>query len=198
MKTRLLEILLLAFAGLLLCSCARNGRQKDAVVLIRDFESNYIYFVDNEALPMIRALKNEGLSFDCATAEGKSIRIDKGKRLETLRFDDIDLKNYRAVIVPCMGAAGAPVQDLPSQEKTVALVRDAYEMGMYIAAQHPQQLFDRIPIEGLEVSEGGIVVSGRIMTSYYCPVMASMLHMPTETAGLIKALSEKLESAEKD
>lgn len=192
MKTRPREILLLAFSGFLLFSCTRNGGQKDAVVLIRDFESNYTYFVDNEALPMIKALKDEGLSFDCATAEGKSIRIDKRKRMETLRFDAVDLRNYRAVIVPCMGAAGAPVQDLPAQKGTVALVRDAYGMGLYIAAQHAREIFSQIPIEGLEISEGGIVVSGRIITSYYCPVMSSMLHMPTETAALVKALSEKL------
>jgi putative intracellular protease/amidase len=168
---------------------------------------------------MTLLLKNAGFEVDMATTSGQPIlgptqKLDKIKRLA-----DVDLNNYKGIILACMAVGNFP--GAPVSQESVALIKKALSEGKPVAAnansgivlaeagvlKGKKYAFVRDPLKTTEVfkttdprfadaiySGPGVVQDGKIITSGVCPFIEMGWGMENVTLKLTRTFISELGS----
>lgn len=185
-KTKITAIVGLVSA---LVFCLASCAAKPVLILVRTESIDLDFSLENELGVMVDSLDRFGLPYRLASMEGDTLKAG-GKVLPCdLRIKDVRVKDYRAIIVPCMGSGRYAVP-----QEMVEILKRACEERLIIAAQHSEEIFKPAAL-ALYISTArspGIVVDGRFITSYNSPNIAQTNHKPPDTENLILALRDAL------
>ena len=189
----LLCLLLIGFVlfAAVLCPAPALAESNRATVLLvaRDKSIDMEYFIKNEVNLMIDFLKAAGYEVRVATPSGKLIEAGATRLESNLKMSDVQVKDYVAVVVPCMGAA-----DYSVPKECVAIVREAELKGIIVAAQHSTEVLAPAGLAKTYkiANSPGVVIDRHLITSYNCPYTAISNHQPVDTEKLIAALVTEL------
>jgi hypothetical protein len=179
---------IIALFAFIACASLFGETRKDILVLVRNDSADYTFFIEKEVAPMLAELDTRGLAYDVATVDGKPIKTVSGRETPTLIMDSGTMTRYKGLVVPCMGA-----DDFPVPKGMQKIVADAYGRKTPIASQHSPEVFTAAKIRLLKAAERpGIVVDGRVITSYNCPMTARSSGTPIDTVPLIDAPAEMI------
>jgi len=148
-----------------------------------------------EVAVMKSALNEVGFEVVTATASGELVKGSGESLKPDLKLVDVRVGDYVGVMVPCMASYD------PVDSKMVDIVKQAWRLGMPLAAQNSGVLvltsagvlrgkrFAIAADNAGDVSGGtfagiGVVVDGNIVTSGTCPNRAKVLSKPDGTAEL--------------
>jgi len=154
-------------------------------------------------------LKNAGFEVDMATTSGQPILGPTQKLDKIMKLGDVDLKNYKGIILACMAVGAFP--GAPVSQEAVTLVKEALSEGKPVAANSNSGIvlaaagvlkgkkyaFQRDPLKATEVfkttdprfvdaiySGQGVVQDGKIITSGVCPYLERAYGMQNVTVEL--------------
>jgi len=187
--------------GALALACSTSS-SRNVLVVVRD-GSNPEKMVPQELVVMIDTLKAAGFHPVVASLSGRALVSQTAKVKSDLRFADVKISDYVAVVVPCMAA---PEELGSAPDEAVKIVKDAAAAGKPIAAQrsglfilskagllkgrqYAYRLVAPFP-EGIH-SQDPVVRDGDVITAAICPNAASEAR-PDTTVPLIKKLIEAL------
>jgi hypothetical protein len=138
----------------------------------------------DEAVPMLRLLRRAGCSVDVSNATGETFGAGVLALKCDVKFSEVELDGYVAIVVPCMAADEEPVPN-----SLIALVRDADSKEMIIAAQHASEVLVCAGMLNRKWAvKPGIVKDGNLLTSCNSPSWARSNTAPVDTEALIEAL----------
>jgi hypothetical protein len=177
---------------LVLCgSCAHlhtADQSGKILMIVREESTDYDWFIAHEIIPMIRDLRSNNIAFDVWCLNQKPIQVSKSETLSSIAPADINIDNYKGVLVPCMGAGTHAVPN-----EVTELVNQAYKKNKIIAAQNSSELFLSVDFQVSHTAmKPGVVTDGNVITSYNCPYTAMGNKAPADTKALIQALKKKL------
>jgi len=183
---RLAVVTALIFLAMV-ASC--SGAPK-VLLVVRDYANKLSFFVQEEALPMISLLHDAGYSVDILTSSGKPIQVEQTVLNCDVTASQVQLDQYQALVIPCMGGG-----DFPVPKEIISLVKEAYSKHLFIAAQNSSEVFiDAGMVAGHKLAiNPGVVRDGTLMTSFNCPEMAQVTHKPVDTPALISTLVAALQ-----
>lgn len=150
------------------------------------------FFVQNEATVMIDLLAQAGYSTAVATVDGKAFGTAGHALQADLQTSAVQLEDYVAVLLPCMGAG-----DYPATKDNVAVAKEADARGMIVAGENVEEVLypSGLTRDHKTARAPGVVVDGNLITSYNCPYMAQQNGKAVDTreliAGLLKLIREK-------
>ncbi len=147
---------------------------------------------------MRSTLEEEGFAVLLATVGDQSINGSTASLRPDVKISDVQVGDYRGVILPCMAAGESPV---PAE--AVTIVRKALDLKVPVAAQNSAvEILEqagglkgrRFAIESdLEFafqdgtfSGTGVVADGKVVTSGTCPYMAQEMNLPDGTRELTR------------
>jgi putative intracellular protease/amidase len=188
--------------GTLALACSPSSSRK--VLLVVREGANHDKMVPQELVVMIDTLKAAGLHPVVASLSGGVFVSQTAKVKSDLKFANVRLSDYVAVVVPCMASGPGQADFVP--DEAVKITKDAAAAGRPIAAQrsglfilsragllhgrrYAYTAFASFP-EGVR-SDDPVVRDGNIITSATCPNAASS-DRPDTTVPLIKTLIEAL------
>ncbi len=185
-----IRFLVLVAAALVLGVVSTPGFGAPRVLmLIAQRSMDAEFFILQEVTPMLDLLAKAGCQVEVATVDGKAVVRGKANLRSDLAMSNVDLLQYAAVVVPCMGAS-----DYPPTRQIIALLREANGRGMLIAAQNASEVLVPAGLaDDHEISEkAGVVTDKNLITSFNCPFMAREGGKPVDTPELIRRLVEAL------
>jgi putative intracellular protease/amidase len=164
------------------------GMDRPKVLLVASEISDAMEFmVQNEVRPMEQILKQAGYDVVIASVSGVRLGFGSSALTPDLKLDQVDLDDYKGMVLPCMGARypdGIP-------KAMVELIRSAFEKGMPIAVQcsgvhvlgQAKILQERNfaapvgpyatpldPVPGQKNKGLGVVQDGNLITASSCPL----------------------------
>jgi putative intracellular protease/amidase len=164
-------------------------------------------------------LKNAGFEVDIATTSGQPILGPTQKLDKIMKLGDIDLNNYKGIILACMAVGAFP--GAPVSQEAVALVKKALSEGKPVAANSnsgtvlaeagvlkgKKFAFQRDPLKTTAVykttdprfsdaiySGQGVVQDGKIITSGVCAYIEKASGFENVTAKLTRTFIAELGS----
>jgi putative intracellular protease/amidase len=213
--------IMVILAGVISFSSQAFGQSGSKVLLIpREGSSlDLDLMIKMEVGVMTVLLKNAGFEMDMATTSGQPILGPNQKLDKIMRLADVDLKNYKGIILACMAVGAFP--GAPVSQEAVALVKKALSEGKPVAANSNSGIvlaeagvlkgkkyaFQRDPLKTTEVfkttdsrfegaiySGPGVVQDGKIITSGVCPYIETRSGMENVTGKLTKTFIAELGS----
>jgi putative intracellular protease/amidase len=213
--------IMVILAGVISFSSQAFGQSGSKVLLIpREGSSlDLDLMIKMEVGVMTVLLKNAGFEMDMATTSGQPILGPTQKLDKIMRLADVDLKNYKGIILACMAVGAFP--GAPVSQESVALVKKALSEGKPVAANSNSGIvlaeagvlkgkkyaFQRDPLKTTEVfkttdsrfegaiySGPGVVQDGKIITSGVCPYIETRSGMENVTGKLTKTFIAELGS----
>jgi putative intracellular protease/amidase len=209
--------MLLALSALLVASVlsplAISGHNHKVLMIIKDHSEEAELMLTKEVGVMTNMLEKAGYKVVVATATGQRMTAGAATVKPDLKLDDVNVKDYSGVIVPCM-AVGLDV-DAPAEEapKAAAIVKESVALGKPVAAQLASVLIlaeagvlngkeyaftsqeraeNYSSLKGATFSGNGVVKDGKIVTSGVCPVSAKNRGLKDGTPELTKAFISEL------
>jgi putative intracellular protease/amidase len=182
-------------------------------MFIRDGSRDLDLMLQLEVGVMLRMIEEAGFTVDVATASGEAMVTDSVAVTPTVSLDQIDIADYVGVILPCM----APAEDFPMPAKVDALVKEAVELGLPIAAARGSvvtlakagglvdrhyafarepDLSERPEFRDAEFDNVSVVRSAGMSTSAICPLSAKSTGRPDGTRHLTQVFIESLGAGE--
>lgn len=151
------------------------------------------FFIQKEAKVMIDVLGQAGYAVVVSTVDGKAFGTERTQLHADLKTSDVQLDDYAAVVVPCMGAG-----DHPATKDNVALLKKANARGIIIAAQNATEVLAPAGIIlDHKIAWGpGVIIDGNLITSYNCPYTARGNGKPVDTQELIGNLLKMMHRIE--
>ena len=156
------------------------------------------YMMIKEFGMMKATLNDAGFIVVVATVDGQLVQGRTISVTPDLKLSDVQVADYKGVIVPCMNAGTIP-------EESVKVVKEVLAQGIPIAAQNgavrvlamagglkgksfaTSQFFKNIEKDGTYCGDG-VVQDGNIVTSGICPTTAKMVKKPDTTLELTQKL----------
>lgn len=177
------------FAACVSCFAQTNaGRNPKVLLLVRDKSTDYDWFIQNEVMPMMKCLRQNGIAFDVWSPANRTIEVSRSEAIKPLRLSDVDLGDYQGIVIPCMGSLYFPVPD-----DLTKLVNEAHRRKLIIAAQHSPEVFDTVDFRVSTIAiKPGVVKDRNVITSFNCPMTALSDNKPIDTEALITALKDSL------
>ena len=159
------------------------------LMILREASADMEFMIENEVNPMLELLQEVGFAVDMADASGAPIIDGQAELTPDLKLSDANIDNYAGIVIPCM-EAGESAGNTP--EAGIKLMKQAWEQGKLIAAQHSLEMVGAARLVSLFGSDspvawsGGVVVYKNLITSGNCPYMAKKKSESTDTEALIK------------
>ena len=185
--------LCLLFTVVLLLPTAVGAQQK-VLLIARETSLEMEFMINNEVSVMTDLLKKSGHQVVVATASGEPISDGRARLIPDLKLADVVLSDYAGILIPCMEAGDFP-DAVP--EASVPILKAAFKAGTPIAAQHSLEMIGAAGLVsfGHPVATGpGVVVDGKLITSYNCPHQAKMSGKAVDTYELIADFVKALRS----
>ena len=156
------------------------------------------FMLTKEVAVMRSTLTEAGFTVVTTTATSQAVRGSIKSLTPDLKLSEVELADYRGIILPCMAAGNMPVP-----QEAVEIVRKAFALGKPIAAQNSavEILSEAGALNGKHfaieatlasrVADGtyngiGVVQDGNIVTSGTCPLVARALKKPDGTVELTR------------
>jgi hypothetical protein len=167
------------------------SESKGKVLLIaREKSTSMEFFIDYEVKPLIRLLETGGYEVVVVDESGRSIKAGAAELAMSGQLSKIDIGDYKAILIPCMGA-----EDFPVSEEIIDCVNLANAKGMPIAMQHCREITSLSDLKNREISRRpGVVIDGNLITTHNCPYTAGENGRPIDNAKLIEALLKMLQN----
>jgi putative intracellular protease/amidase len=180
-------ILAVVMTVILLAPAVATAQAKLGTVLVlaREKSMDMEYFIKNEVTMMIEGVKKAGYEVRVATPSGKSIEVGSARLESNLKLSDVQVQDYVAILIPCMGAG-----DYAVPQECLRIVQDADLKGIEIAAQHSSEVLAPAGLtKTYKIAYApGVVIDRNLITSYNCPYTALSNHRPVDTENLVAAL----------
>jgi putative intracellular protease/amidase len=182
---------IIVVASFISVACAFGQGSRRILVLVREVSEDMEFMIKNEVQPMIEQVKEAGYNVVIASESGKPITTKNQKLVPDVKLADAAILDYDGVIVPCMMAGSMPNK---APAAGVVLLREAAAAGLIIAAQHSIEML--VPA-GLTkgrrfANSPGVVVDGKLITSWNCPYTALNNGKPVDTYALIEAFLKEI------
>ena len=169
-------------AALALCAGTNVFAGQKVLLIVKDGSEAMDLMLTKEVGVMMSLLRQSGYEPVVATESGRLIKGSLTSLQPDLKLSDVAVQEYLGVIVPCM-AYGIYMGIAP---EGVSLVKQAFDLGMPIAAQQGgvaflakagilkgkrfaiSQGYESIAPEGI-YQGSGVTIDGRIVTAGVCP-----------------------------
>jgi putative intracellular protease/amidase len=187
--TRILYALILLGLSL---SAEHLEAQKKVLLIVREVSNDMEFMLNNEVSVMIDLMRKAGAEVFVATESGKPMHAGLAKLVPDLKLSMVQMADYDGIVIPCM-QAGDFENNVP--QDAIPIMKEAFAAGKPIAAQNALEM---VAAAGLVAfgrpvaSAPGVVVDGKLITSYNCPYMAKLNGKPVDTYNLIAKFMEML------
>jgi putative intracellular protease/amidase len=164
--------------------------QKKVLMIAREVNDRSEYEINNEANAMINLLQNAGFEVTVASELGKEIVAGLAHLKVDMKLSEAKTEDYLGVIVPCMH-----VDDSNVPADGVRILKEAAAQGKPIAAQHAWEMIapaGLISFGRRMADSPGVVVDGKLVTSFNCPTRARINGKSDDTYGLVKQFIKML------
>jgi putative intracellular protease/amidase len=196
-----------------------QGKPKVLLILREGFSQDVDLMIKKEVGVMTHLLRTAGFEVDMATTSGLPIVGPTQKLDRLMRLIDVDLNNYKGIILAGMAVGNFPGP--PVSVEAIVLIRKALSEGKPVAANAdsgtilaaaailcgkkysfvvdpinpPEGVPEKdVRFEGGIYSGRGVVVDGNVITSGVCPYMEREYGWKDQTGLLTQALIDTLRS----
>jgi hypothetical protein len=177
-----------AFLCIALTSNLYSESKGKVLLIAREKSTSMEFFINYEVIPLINLVKNGGYDVIAVDESGNSIKAGTAELAINGQLSKINIGDYKAILIPCMGA-----EDSPVSEGIINCVNLANAKGMPIAMQHCREITSLSDLKNREIARRpGVVIDGNLITSHNCPYTAGENGRPIDNAKLIEALLKNM------